>query len=66
MEVLSFLIAFLIIVGAYSLIVGGISSIVKTPGGRRPFWWIFFFWIFGIVIVLLLDIRDGVKEEKEA
>ena len=66
METIALLVAFILIITVYSLIVWGLSSIVKTKNGRNPFWWIFFLWIMGIIIVLLLDIRDGIKEEKEA
>ena len=66
MEAFLVFLAFIVILVVYSLIVWGLSSLIRVKNGRNPFWWIFFLWIMGMIIVLLLDIRDGVKEEKEA
>jgi drug/metabolite transporter (DMT)-like permease len=35
-----------------------LSGAVKSPNGRYPFWWCFFFGVIGAIIVILLDIRD--------
>lgn len=50
----------MIVICFYCLLVGAISRAVASNyvGGHKPFWWIFFLGIFGIIIVILLDIRD--------
>ena len=54
-QVLVIIFALLIYIGICAVI----SSAVKSySGGRKPFWWVFFFGVIGAIITILLDIRD--------
>jgi hypothetical protein len=49
-----------IAIGMYILICKLLADVVKKKVGigHEPFWWIFFLGVMGIIIVILLDIRD--------
>lgn len=54
-EVFAIIFALLIYIGICTVI----SAVIKSSsGGRKPFWWVFFFGAVGAIITILLDIRD--------
>lgn len=57
MEAVILLFAILIYIGFVFVI----SECIKSKNGtrRKPFWWVFFFGLFGAIITILLDIRDN-------